>query len=338
MSHAIERDDGLILVGERAWHGLGVVIPRDAGMTVREGFRRAVPWEPALAPLQLASREWGHGMPVPDAQAVLATRVGYTPRYLATVSRDYALVGHDTVLGMAEMIEDRGARLETVGTTHGGRKLFLLLRVGQYGVGLNREDATSTYLALLNSFDGSTAFRGFGTEVRVVCANTYAASLARADSEAVGFRIHHTGDLTARIEGARRALEAGRLQLAELQAGAEHLAGVSIGVQRAGAYFGRVASILFPAVATERPSDDKEAMAWERQRERARETVTAWVAELEHERQRLVSGTLYAALESVTHWADHGRPRVRETASDRLLGRGAAIKFQARKVALAMAG
>lgn len=345
MSHEIRENDGLVLVGEKAWHGLGVIVPRDAGMTVRDGFRRAVPWEPELRPLVTAA-----GQAVPDAQGVVAvgqapgeTRTGEriirrTERYLATVSRDYALVDHDVLLSMAEMVEDRGATLETVGTTHGGRKLFLLLRVGRYGVGLNREDQTSTYLALLNSFDGSTALRGFGTEVRVVCANTYAASLAAADAQALGFRIQHTGDLTARLEGARLALEAGRLQLARLEDEAVHLAAVPVNVQRAGEYFGRVASILYPAVATERPEDAKEAEAWQRQRERARAVVTAWVAEMEHERQALVSGTLYAALESVTHWADHGRPRVRETASDRLLGRGAAIKFQARKLALEMAG
>lgn len=335
MSHRIESTDGLVLVGEPAWHGLGVVVPRDGGTTVREGFRRAVPWVPALVPL------W-HGEPtelVPDAQGVVARqRNGGPERFLATVSSAYKLVTHDDVLGLAEVVEDMGATLETVGTTHGGRKLFLLLKVGTYGVGLNRQDETSTYLALLNSFDGTSAFRGFGTEVRVVCANTYAAAIANADSEAVGFAIRHSGeDIAQRVDAARAALARGRLQLDELREGAELLAGAPVTVARAGEYFGRIASILFPAVAQERPADPKEGEAWERQRERARATVTAWVAELEHERQSLVAGTMYAALESVTHWADHGRPRVRESAADRLLGRGAAIKLQARRVALEMA-
>ena len=334
MAHRIESTDGLVLVGERAWHGLGVVVPRDAGLTVRDGFRRAVPWEPVLGPLW-----WGPDGSelVPDAQAVKAVPAAGGPhRYLATVSRDYSLVTHDDVIGLAELVEDRGAKLETVGTTHGGRKLFLLLKVGTYGVGLNRADETSTYLALLNSFDGTTAFRGFGTEVRVVCANTYSAALGSADAAAVGFRIQHTGDLTARVAAAGKAIEAGRLQLATLETEARAMASRSIDVQTAGKYFARVAAILYPAVATERPADPKEGEAWDRQRARARDTVSAWVAELEHERQALVGGTLYAAHEAITHWADHGRPRVRESAADRLLGRGAAIKLQARRAALAM--
>jgi len=340
MSHAITNRDGLVLVGAPAWHGLGTVVER-GGLTVREGFRRAVPWEPVLVPL-----EWGIGDAVPDARGVVAETPNplgpaFLPdrRFLATVSADYSLVTHEDVLALAEAAEAHpGVQLETVGTTHGGRKLFLLLKVGSYGVGLNRDDRTSTYLALLNSFDSSTALRGFGTEVRIVCANTYGAALGAADGERVGFRIQHTGDLTARLKAAEGMVAAGRLQLAELQSGAEFLAARDVTVAQAGEYFARVASIVFPAVAEERPADPKEGAAWDRQRERARETVGAWVRELEHERQALVAGTYYAALEAVTHWADHGRPRVQESAGDRLLGRGAQIKRVARRVALELAG
>ena len=332
MVHGIRKEDGLVLVGERAWHGLGTVVER--GLGVREGFHKAVPWRPVTCPVW-----WGPDGSdlVPDAVGIKAVYPEGPSRYLATVSAGYSLVDHDAFLDLAEAAERDGVTLETVGTTHGGRKLFLLLRLGSYGVGLNREDSTSTYLALLNSFDGSTALRGFGTEVRVVCANTYAASLGAADAAAVGFRIQHTGDLTARLEAARTAIAAGRLQLATLEAEARALADIGMTAARVGEYYGRVAAVLFPAIATDCPTDAKEAAAWERQRERARATVTEWVREFEHERQRLVSGTLYAALESVTHWADHGRPRVTETAADRLLGRGAAIKFKAREVALALA-
>jgi phage/plasmid-like protein (TIGR03299 family) len=342
MSHRIEKTDGLVLVGAPAWHGLGTVVERNT-LGIREGFRRAVPWEPTLVPL-----EWGMADVVPDARGVVAETPNplgpqYLParRFLATVGADYKLVTHDDVLSLAEAVEgaDPAVRLETVGTTHGGRKLFLLLRVGQYGVGLNRADETSTYLALLNSFDGSTAFRGFGTEVRVVCANTYASALGAADGSAVGFRILHSGnDVARRIDAARAALAAGKLQLATLETENRALADHGLTSRAIGEYFARVASVLFPAVATERPADAKEAAAWERQRERARATVSEWVTELEHERQALVPGTAYAAFESVTHWADHGRPRVQESAADRLLGRGAQVKRVARRLALELVG
>ena len=336
MAHEITADDGLILVGEPAWHGLGVVVPRDQGLGIREGFRRAIPWDPALIPLYLANQEL-----VPDALGVVARMPDpeKPSRYIGTVSSKYALVTHEHVLELAEAVKVAAPQieLETVGTCAGGRKVFLLLKVGSYGVGLNKADMTSTYLALLNSYDGSTALRGFGTEVRVVCANTYAASLAKADGEAVGFRICHTGALGLRLEAAKKALQAGTLQLAQLEQEAGFLADQPITVAKAGEYFGKVAAILYPALATIRPADEKEAEAWDRQVERARETVSAWVCELEHERQALVSGTYYAALEAVTHWADHQRPRVKETAADRLFGRGAAIKMQAREAALVLA-
>jgi phage/plasmid-like protein (TIGR03299 family) len=345
MAHRIESTDNLLLVGERAWHGLGIVIP--TSVPIREGFRRAVPWNPVLEPIFQGYTEPGHvapvvtTRPVPDAMGVVARLYGERDRYLATVGADYRLVTHEDVLALAEAAEQSSpdVKLETVGTTHGGRRLFLLLRIGSYGLGLNREDRTSTYLALLNSFDGSTALRGFGTEVRVVCANTYAAALGAADAESVGFRVLHSGaDIRDRLDVARSAIATGQLQLARLEEGNRVLADRAMTIGSVGQYFGRVASILFPAVATDRPTDPKEGEAWERQRERARETVGQWVQEFEHERQALVSGTAYAALESVTYWADHLRPRVRDTAADRLTGRGARIKFQARELALAMAG
>lgn len=342
MAHEMTRHDGLLLVGEPAWHNLGVRVPRGSGIGIREGFRRVVRWDPQTTPLVWSGDEGGL-VSVPDALGVVATYPAEDKRparYLATVGADYKLVNHDALLSLAEAAEGaEGVELEAVGTTHSGRRIFLLLKVGTYGLGLNREDQTSTYLALLNSFDGSTAVRGFGTEVRIVCANTYAAALGRADSEAVGFRVLHSGeDIGDCLDIARQAIAAGRLQLARMEEENRALADSDLTTGKATAYFGRVASILFPAVAMERPRDAKEGEAWERQRERARATVAQWMAELEHERQALVAGTAYAALEAVTYWADHQRPRVRESAADKLTGRGARIKLQARELAMELAG
>jgi len=340
MTAGITKEDRLLLVGEAAWHGLGTVIPRDSAPNVREGFRRTVPWEPRLIPIVWDRA--GVATPVPDSRGIVADYGPVRPpRFLSTVGADYKLVSHEQLLMLAEAAEALGSevKLETVGTTNGGRRIFLLLRVGRYGVGLNREDETSTYFALLNSYDGSTALRGFGTEVRIVCKNTFGGALTRADSDAVGFRIaHNVPDMDAAIEMARKAIGAGRLQLANMEAQANVLADTPLRSATVAEYFGRVSSVLFPAVATERPSDPTEAEAWERQRARAKDTVGKWMEELEHERQALVAGTAYAALEAVTHWADHGRPRVREGASDKLLGRGARIKFQARELALQLVG
>ena len=74
----------------------------------------------------------------------------------------------------------------------------------------------------------------------------------------------------------------------------------------------------------------------EKAQKTAKDLVLEWVAEFEHERQRLVQGTAYAALQAVTHWADHGRNRARDPAADRPTGRGAGIKAKARELALAV--
>lgn len=331
MAHEITKDDDLILVGEPAWHRLGIQVPREAGLGVREWFRRVIPWNPMLVPIYQ-----GGGEPVPDAIGVVRHQQGKPDKYLATVNAKYSLITHEQMIDIAEAAENAhpDVKLETVGSTHGGRRIFCLLRVGKYGIGLNKEDTVSTYLALLNSFDGSTSLRGFGSEVRIVCANTYAAALGAADGSRVGFRINHAGDTMERIEAARAAVALGRLEGARLEEEASAMADRPMGIREVGEYFAKVSSILYPAVAMEKPADAKEAAAWERQRERARQLVTTWVTEIEHERQQLVSGTAYAAYSAVSHWCDHSRTRVREHAHDMLFGRGAAIKQQARKLAL----
>src|SRR5690606_13831409 len=39
MAHEITKNDGLVLAGERAWHGLGIVMPDD--FTPRQGLKYA---------------------------------------------------------------------------------------------------------------------------------------------------------------------------------------------------------------------------------------------------------------------------------------------------------
>lgn len=344
MSHGIQSTDQLILVGQPAWHGLGVVVQE--APTVRQAFEQALPWEvqtvPALWRRPRPYTGWARSHVIEDApgQVVLTTdHATGSSEAIAVVGPDFRPIHNRDLALLAETCEDvSGGHVETIGSLRGRRSVFCLLRVGEYGVGLNGDDVTNTYLCLTLAHDGTRALRGFGTTVRVVCANTEAAALGAADAQRAGFAIRHSGDVRARIEDARAAIQAGNLSLARHTEEDRALAGHPMTVAAVGDYFGRVSSILFPAVATERPADPKEAAAWERQRARARETVSAWVEELEHERQRLVSGTAYAALEAVTYWADHQRPRVRQVAADRLLGRGARIKAAAREAALAAVG
>ena len=66
------------------------------------------------------------------------------------------------------------------------------------------QDRTDFYIAALNSHDGSSAWRGLVTPVRIVCANTQSAAIGSANAS---FSIRHTGGAKASIQEARNALK-----------------------------------------------------------------------------------------------------------------------------------
>jgi hypothetical protein len=66
------------------------------------------------------------------------------------------------------------------------------------------KDRTDFYLAALNSHDGSGAFKFLVSPVRIVCANTQNAAIARAKAS---FAIRHTGGARAAIQESRVRVE-----------------------------------------------------------------------------------------------------------------------------------
>jgi phage/plasmid-like protein (TIGR03299 family) len=334
MSHAIESTDRLTLVGKPAWHGLGVVLP--SAPTVADAFRQALPWEVEVtrAHYHLPNNDGigGRFLGAPGQVILARSNDGLETEPIAVVGPDFKPTTNADLASLATACEKDGRGIiETIGSLRGRKSVFALMRVGSFGVGLNGDDETHQFLALTNSHDGTAALRCFGTSVRVVCANTLAA--ADTVSKGAGITIRHTGDMEAKLDSARKAIALGNLALAKQREEDRALASKDAGGVRGVAnYFSKVASILYPAVALDRPEDPKDAQAWERARARAHNVVKLWVEEFNHERQALVSGSAYSALQAVTYWADHQRPRVQNVAHDRLLGRGANVKAQARKI------
>ena len=183
----------------------------------------------------------------------------------------------------------------------------------------------------MNSHDGTRKVRGFDTNVRVVCANTEASAAGEADQAGRGFEFAHRASLSENMDGVRGALAAGQLWSNKRAQEDRALAGRSLTTDILGTLFGDIYTDAIGAWDA-----DPDPLARAKAEAKARRTVAAWVEEFEHERQALVPGTAYAALQSVTRWADHGRKRVRDVAQDRLLGRGASIKLTAREHALAL--
>jgi phage/plasmid-like protein (TIGR03299 family) len=199
------------------WHRLGQSVGHT--MTAREALDAAhlSNWNVRKMPLQVPQKpiitDDGVTTPsplvVPDYYATVRTNpVHGGVDVLGVVGSKYEPVQNEASCELLDAITDEsGAHFETAGALRGGRETFITMKLPNAMVFDGRDgsqDRTEFYLAALNSHDGSSAWRGLITPVRIVCANTQSAAIGSAKA---GFSIRHTGGAKASIAEARAALK-----------------------------------------------------------------------------------------------------------------------------------
>ena len=234
MAHHITERDGVFTVREPAWHGLGEVLP---DYPSREQAQKiAHPWEPVSEPVyRKVPYIDGYGVlrekyePIDEYQAMVRSDDGYT---LGVVSDTYELVGNSEMYDIAEAVESGdpdSVMYETGGSLKGGRKVWLLLRLKEpLKIDGDPKGDTIPYFALQNAHDGSGAFRGQSIMTRIVCDNTSGMADLEARQRGTEFVFHHTKNVKARIEQARKALEGWRESVQAYNRLMNHLAGVEV--------------------------------------------------------------------------------------------------------------
>jgi len=230
-----------------------------------------------------------------------------TGRVLGVVGDDYTPFQNSDLAELAYSVS-KDALVESAGTLKHGKQVFMLLKAGEFAIGLGTQDTTKTYALLSTSHDGTQAIRVYPTSVRVVCNNTLSYSLKDARR---GYSVRHTGDLAGKLVDLRNALQGLEEDTQDHVAKCEALANKPLSQEELKGFFLDVYQRAYaPIIAN--PKDRKE----ERARERALQTVTSWVANMDHEHQcvGMTQGTAWAALNSVTQWADHER-KVRNTSA-----------------------
>jgi len=119
---------------------------------------------------------------VPDYYATVRTNpVHGGLDVLGVVGSKYEPVQNEASCELLDAITDEsGAHFETAGALRGGRETFITMKLPNTMVFDGSQDRTEFYLAALNSHDGSSAWRGLITPVRIVCANTQSAAIGSA--------------------------------------------------------------------------------------------------------------------------------------------------------------
>lgn len=220
MAHELDSTNGVVSFANSrtdAWHRLGQSVGH--AMTAEEALHAAhlAGWNVHKRPLQVAQdpilTEDGVSTLAPLAVPEMFATVRTNPitgalEVLGVVGSKYTPVQNEescTILNT--LTEESGAVYETAGALRGGRETFLTMKLPKSMVLQGRngaQDRTDYYIAALNSHDGSSRYRLVVTPIRIVCANTQAAAIARAVSS---FGISHTSNARVAIQEAREALK-----------------------------------------------------------------------------------------------------------------------------------
>ncbi len=212
MAHELETwSDGtasFVSAREHAWHRLGTVLPAEFDAAQAMQFARLGGWNVRTMALQTAPVLSADGvfgaLPVPDQFATVRTNpVSGSVDVLGVVGRGYTVIQNEEHADLLNRVVDEGgAHFETAGSLRGGRSVFLSMKLPRT-MNVGGIDPVDLYLIALNSHDGTSAFRLLVSPVRVVCANTQALALRRAQSS---FSIRHTSGARGNIAQAREAL------------------------------------------------------------------------------------------------------------------------------------
>jgi phage/plasmid-like protein (TIGR03299 family) len=305
MAHELDQTDGQVSYADSrsdAWHQLGQQV--DHAMTAAEALRAAhlagwnvrkmplvVPQEPVITETGVTTPD---PLPVPDQWATVRTNP-ITGRLdvLGVVGNKYEPMQNEASCQLLDALTgESGAVYETAGALRGGRETFVTMKLPESMVfdGIDgSKDRTDFYLASLNSHDGSSKFRFLITPVRIVCANTQSAAIARA---AASFGISHTGGASIALQEARRTLKLSWRYIEAFEQEAAALYAAPMDLEE----MGRFAAQLVDVDGAESKT------AARNRRDTANSIVKLWTSS---PTVAPIAGTRWAAYNAVTEYVDH---------------------------------
>lgn len=207
MSHMFETG---FSVREVPWHGLGTVTGDYPENWAAARTLAGLDWEPEEVPAYEMDEVFADGRCtvklIEDFKQIKRTDTGAR---LAIVKDGYELITHDVFGEIFEAIlekSDGQIKYETAGSLDGGKKVWVLSRLGGEIELPGDPSPLQPYMALMTSHDGTAALRVIGTGVRIVCMNTWHAADLDSSMRGSSFSFKHTKNWRTRVEDAKKAL------------------------------------------------------------------------------------------------------------------------------------
>jgi len=293
MPHEIDTTTGVAAVftaGAPPWHGLG------RNVQEAQSSQQAI----QLAGLDWLVEQWPISAIAPDgwgtvvAKDFVANVRSDTRSVLGVVGRKYQPFQNHEAFEFADAIVGEGlARYETAGSLRGGKRVWMLLKLPDE-LKAGRQDLIQPFLLVYNTFDASSCLRALLTAVRVVCQNTL--NLALSGTKGEGVTIRHRGDLQNRVNEARQTLGLVKKRLRGFGHEIDLFRSLPMTNGRLHRYFDG----LLPASGEG---------ASERERDNRLKALDTLHANFANDTNTLngMRGSLWAALNAATEFADHQR-------------------------------
>jgi phage/plasmid-like protein (TIGR03299 family) len=323
MAHMIENNQ-IAYKNETPWHGLGFKVADNA--TGQEMLEVAgLNWKVQRRTLAMCDSK-GQGLIVNPLAGYRAIVRSDTDHVFAVPTNKYNLVQNSEIVDLfREYCEAGHASMETVGALRGGSVVWALAKLnGGSSLTIKGNDVVNGYVLMTTSHDGSLSTTAKATQVRVVCHNTMTAALAaKAD-----FRLKHSAKWTPeRKDEAKQALGIAMEQVQTINTHSAKLAEVSIDQSDWVSFMTKLMgldAVLSPITGelTKVAADIYDS------------TVNSPGADLVS-----AKGTLWGAVNGVTHYVDHKRGRSQDSRlSSAWFGDSDMLKRSAMVTALEMAG
>jgi phage/plasmid-like protein (TIGR03299 family) len=282
--------DSMMYFGQTPWHGLGTRVDKPA--TAVEAIKAAgLDWEAIKVPV-FAKHERGETL-IPDTFAMMRSdrMVGADAAILGTVGSQYEPIQNkDAFRFFDPIVGEAAAVYHTAGSLGVGERVWILAKLPD-DIKVAGQDITEKFLLLYNSHDGSGAAQVKFTPIRVVCQNTLSMAL-KGDSPLI--KIAHTRGVSGRMDEVHQAVDFIKTTYAKIEDNFQAWAKVPVDDARLAKYIEQV----FPLKETKDQNRAKKV-------EQFRRDVSKLFKDGKGNTAEGVKGTLWAAYNGVTEFADH---------------------------------
>ena len=191
------------------WHGLGEIV--EGTLCSADAIKKAgLDWKVESKPIFT-----DNGMEIPNYKANVRD---LDNKVLGVVTDRYAIVQNEDAFKFTDSLIGENCQYETAGSLQGGKRIFLLAKMPEKKI---VDDKFDNFICFTNSHDGLGSVKAFMTPVRVVCQNTLNLALSKASRT---WSTKHVGDISSKLDEAKRTLELAEEYMEELAVVADKLA------------------------------------------------------------------------------------------------------------------